>query len=260
MLALLLGLLVVVLVPPLTEDGDAPPVGMLLISGFSIGVVVSGALYWTLIRDLELPSAVAVYALSFNSLVVIVKFVFAPHGIYQVNRQVSFTGLFNLGDPVGTAGAAVLVLLLYLTVYWLIYRRFRAKLVGGRAIKLRDRIIAKRTPLLAVMGGAVLMAMAGGGILLAIPLLGVASGFEYLRFVFTSAASLVIALALGSATVLANMAFKQTAERAALIGDVALIASFFWIGLCFLALYHVLWVVYLLVLTSIWPLKVVVPK
>jgi hypothetical protein len=36
--------------------------------------------------------------------------------------------------------------------------------------------------------------------------------------------------------------------------------SFFWIGLYFLALYHVLWVVYVLVLTSTWPLKVVTPK
>ena len=36
--------------------------------------------------------------------------------------------------------------------------------------------------------------------------------------------------------------------------------SFFWVGLYFLALYHVLWVVYVLVLTSIWPLKVVTPK
>ena len=45
-----------------------------------------------------------------------------------------------------------------------------------------------------------------------------------------------------------------------LVGDAALLVSVFWLGLGFLALYHALWVVYVLVLTSIWPLKVITPK
>jgi hypothetical protein len=43
-------------------------------------------------------------------------------------------------------------------------------------------------------------------------------------------------------------------------GNAAVLVSFFWLGLYFLVLYHVLWVVYVLVLFSLWPLKVVVPK
>lgn len=185
---------------------------------------------------------------------------FEPDAIYEVNKEVAFTGSLNVGDPLGTVAAAILVLLLYVAVHWLVYRRLRIKVLGRRGRKLRDRIISKRRPLLIVLDGAVLMAMGGGGVVLLIPLVGVSSGVQYLEFVFTSAASLVIALALAGATALANMAFRDAAERAALVGDVALFVSFFWIGLAFLALYHVLWVVYVLVLTSIWPLKVVVPK
>lgn len=37
-------------------------------------------------------------------------------------------------------------------------------------------------------------------------------------------------------------------------------SGFFWVGVSLLAVYHVLWVVYILVLTTIWPLRVVVPK
>jgi hypothetical protein len=59
---------------------------------------------------------------------------------------------------------------------------------------------------------------------------------------------------------LAALAFKGTADRAEAVGDAALLVSFFWIGLAFLALYHVLWVVYILALTVAWPLRVVVPK
>jgi hypothetical protein len=44
------------------------------------------------------------------------------------------------------------------------------------------------------------------------------------------------------------------------VADVGAIVSLFWLGLGFLALYHVLWVVYVLVLGSIWPLRTVTPK
>jgi hypothetical protein len=86
------------------------------------------------------------------------------------------------------------------------------------------------------------------------------AGFEYLDFVFSSTLSLLIGVVLACATGLAAMAFHTASDRARVIGDASLFMSFFWAGLFFLALYHVLWVVYVLVLTSIWPLKVVTPK
>ncbi len=42
--------------------------------------------------------------------------------------------------------------------------------------------------------------------------------------------------------------------------DYGTIVTVFWLGLGFLALFHVLWIVYVLVLGSIWPFKTVVPK
>jgi hypothetical protein len=36
--------------------------------------------------------------------------------------------------------------------------------------------------------------------------------------------------------------------------------AFFWVGLAFLAIYHVVWVIYIVALTALWPLRVVVPK
>jgi hypothetical protein len=151
------------------------------------------------------------------------------------------------------------VLLLYVAVYWTIYRIFRRRL-GSQAKRLRERLIASGEIIAAAVGASILLAMAGGAIVLLVPLIVVGSGFDYLRFVFTSATSLFIAVVLALATALVAMAFKETAERAALVGEAALFVTFSWVGLCFLALYHVLWVVYILVLTSIWPLKVVVPK
>jgi hypothetical protein len=39
-----------------------------------------------------------------------------------------------------------------------------------------------------------------------------------------------------------------------------LLVNVFLVGLVFLVLFHILWVVYILVVTSIWPLNTVVPK
>ena len=86
------------------------------------------------------------------------------------------------------------------------------------------------------------------------------SGIDYLRFVFSSGVALAIVIVLAAASVLAGMAFKSVAERAEMYGNAAVLVSFFWLGLYFLVLFHVLWVIYVLVLFSLWPLKVVVPK
>jgi hypothetical protein len=72
--------------------------------------------------------------------------------------------------------------------------------------------------------------------------------------------SLAAGAALAFAVALAGLALTSTAERARAIGDATLLASLFWVGVAYLALYHALWVVYVLVLTSLWPLKVVTTK
>ena len=49
-------------------------------------------------------------------------------------------------------------------------------------------------------------------------------------------------------------------RRPELVADIGAVVTLFWLGLGFLALYHVLWIVYVLVLGSIWPLRTVTPK
>jgi hypothetical protein len=44
------------------------------------------------------------------------------------------------------------------------------------------------------------------------------------------------------------------------LGDATLLAGFFWLGLALILLYHVMWVVFLLTLVSIWPFRTYTPK
>jgi hypothetical protein len=261
---ILLAFGVSLLVVRLTPSGGGeriPPLRPLLLTAILVTAVMSVALYLSVHRDLGLPVRVAVLAACFNGLILVVKFVLAPRGLYQVNRDVDLTSFAPLNDPVGAALAAGFVFLLYLLAFWVIYRVARRRLaivMGSPRTPKRDRG-RSRYLVLGLVAGALVFS-GGAGIVLVIPLVVASGGLEYLRFVFASSMSALIALALAGATALAAAAFNDTAERSRVLGDASVLVSFFWLGVYLLALYHVLWVVYILVLTSIWPLKVVVPK
>jgi hypothetical protein len=74
---------------------------------------------------------------------------------------------------------------------------------------------------------------------------------------------LAIVVALVLALILAWKTFDQAevhSARGARLGDATLLAGFFWIGLSMITLYHVMWVVFLLMLVSIWPFRTYTPK
>ena len=143
-------------------------------------------------------------------------------------------------------------------MYVVLYRFFRSRIEHLAAQDPVPRFVGGRGLVIGIVV-LVLLGIGSGGAIL-ILLLPVFGGLDYLDFVFSSGVSLLVALALAGATALAALAFDASSKRAHALGDATMYMSFFWVGLYFLALYHVLWVVYVLVLTSIWPLKVVTPK
>ena len=196
--------------------------------------------------------------------IVIVKFSLAPRGLYEVNREVAWESLFSLGKTELVLLAAVMVLLLYLAVYWLIYRYYRHRLKARPTRKtLLSRLEGpelRRGLVVAGLGVVALMATGGSALVVVLPLVFASSGVQYLTFVFSSGVSLLIALALAGATALAVRSFGSATEHASLTRDASVITTVFWLGLALLAVYHGLWVVYILALATIWPLRVVVPK
>jgi hypothetical protein len=254
-----LSLAVVMFVPrTVSSSGDVPPVGMLLTTATVVGVICAALLYWGLHSDLGLPATAAVYAVAFNVLVIVVKLGLAPHGFYEVNQSRDLDGLFSIDNGLMAMLAAAAIFVLYVAVYLALYRYFRVKVEHLAPDDPIPRLVSGRALVIAVVVGTFLLIASGGALLLV--LVPIAAGFDYVNFVFSSSLSLMIGIILACATVLAAAAFNSTADRARIVGDASVFMSFFWVGLYFLALYHVLWVVYVLVLTSIWPLKVVTPK
>jgi hypothetical protein len=254
-----LSLAVVIVVPrTVASGGDVPPVGMLLTSATIVGVICAALLFWGLRSDLGLPATTAAYAAAFNVLVIAVKLALAPHGFYEVNQAKELDGWFSIDNGVMAMLAAATVFVLYVSVYLVLYRSFRVKVEHLAPEDPVPRFLSGRRIALGVVVLTFLLIASGGALLLL--LVPIAAGFEYLDFVLSSSLSLIIGAMLACATALAAAAFNSAADRARLVGDASVFMSFFWVGLYFLALYHALWVVYVLVLTSLWPLKVVTPK
>jgi hypothetical protein len=250
---------VVALLPhTVSGSGAVPPVRMLLETAVIVSVICAAALFWGIRSDLGLPAKVAVYAVLFNTLVIVVKLTLGPHGFYEVNQIRNLESGFEIDDGLAAVSAATAIFVLYAGVYVVLYKFFRSRIEHLAAEDPIPRIPGGRGLVIGIVVLVLLGVGSGGAILiLLLPLFG---GLDYLDFVFSSGVSLLVALSLAGATALAALAFDASSRRAHALGDATMYMSFFWVGLYFLALYHVLWVVYVLVLTSIWPLRVVTPK
>ena len=90
---------VVSLVPrTVSGGGSVPPVRMLLVTAVIVSVICAVALFWGIRSDLGLPAKVAVYAVLFNTLVIVVKLTLAPHGFYEVNQTKNLTSGFEIDN------------------------------------------------------------------------------------------------------------------------------------------------------------------
>lgn len=256
LLAFVLATAAVTVVPRLADgSGGGPPLATLVGVGGLVAVATGAGMYVVIRRDLRLGTAIAVFAVGYNVLIVAVKFVLGPFGLYEVNKQEPLSEAFApLGTTEGTVLTALVVGALYIGAYGLIYRVVRHRMaderMSGRGVKL----------VAIVVGTLVVGSVVSGGAMAIILFLLFGDALNYLWFVYTSSASALVAVALAIATILVSFVFGKASERERVVGDATLVASVFWLGLAFLALYHVLWVVYILILTTLWPLKVVTPK
>lgn len=235
---------------PGDNGGETPPADTLLLVAVTIAFVTTVALWLGLRLDLGFPTAVIVYTVGWNVLVVLAKFAFGPEGFYEVNQHVDIDAtLPTLDTPEGAFLGSVVIFAFYAGALYTIYRACRGEgALGGRLL------------VGAVLFVAIASAAAVGSVIFVLPILFAAPAIDYLHFVFTSSVSLLVGLTLAGALVLATLAFRSAAERARVLGDTAVLVNLFWVGLAFLAMYQALWVVYVLVLTSIWPLKTVTSK
>jgi hypothetical protein len=231
------------------SGGDAPPLAALALIGTIVTGVTTAALYAIVRRDLDVPRGIAIaFAIAF-ALIGVVKFVLAPFGLYEVNAVRSLDAFVGtVGDVGGATLTAAVVFGLYALVYTIVFRVTHPR--------RGDRPIDARTILIVLLALGVLTVTGIGFVALML----LTAPRQYLEFVFSSGAGLLVGASLAGAAILIASVFRRIARRPDLVAGVGAVMALFWLGLGFLALFHALWLVYVLVLGSIWPLRTVVPK
>lgn len=181
-------------------------------------------------------------AVGYSALVIAVKFGLGPIALYAANDVNN--GFLLLNEPLPYAGLAAIAAFLYGGAFFVLYLVYRSRL-GPKIGRLP------------VAAGAVqlLIAMFVLAIVGVVTLFGLGGFIEYSFTVLLSAVGLLIALALLGAILLAGKAFSEASDQVVATRNVSALAAFAWIGLAFIAAYHVLWFVFALVLISLWPLR-----
>ena len=257
----LAGSVVVITVPRLFIRPERPGFAVFLLTGLTAVVLTAGLFGYIYRLGMGFGRSVLVLAAGYNALIAAVKLGLAPAALYQANREQAFDAA--LADPNRVwfyLGVGSGVLLLYLLVFGVMYgvfrRRFRRRSLPSESPPEQRGRWSNRT---IVIGVVVLVAIAAS-FLWIMPVVYVGfPTFSYLFYIFSTFGA-AITLALILAAVLAYKSFDEVEKRAVRLGDATLLASFFWLGLALIVLYHVMWVVFLLTLVSIWPFQTYTPK
>jgi hypothetical protein len=257
----LAGAAVLVAVPGLLAGPERPGFAVFLVAGLTVIVLTAGFFGYIYRLGMGFGRTVLILAAGYNALIAAVKFGLAPAALYQANREQAFDDA--LGDPNNLwfyLGVGSGVLLLYLLVFGVMYgvfrRRFRRRALPSEPPPEQRGRWSNRT---IVIGVVVLVAFAASFLwIMPVVYVGLPTVY-YLLYIFTTFGA-AIALALILAAVLAYKSFDEVEKRAVRLGDATLLASFFWLGLALIVLYHVMWVVFLLTLVSIWPFRTYTPK
>ena len=233
------------------NPGAATP-GVISFLGVGLAVLaVTAALLFAGLRRVLPRSGVFLGAtFGYNALLVAVKFGLGPLALYA---QSEHSGLWVLSTSQGGFFAliafpalAAVTALLYGLAFFLLYLYFRSRL--RRKLGINVRIEQGFVALLITM--FVIGATAG---LTGIGLLGFLEYF--MSFFAVPLLIVVLALALVGALMLCIAAFSEVTAQAEVMRNVTLLSTFAWVGLAFIAAYHILWLVFILTLVALFPLK-----
>ena len=253
--------LVLALTPRLFTGPERPGFAVFLVAGVAVVALTAGLFGFIDRLGMGFGRTVLVLAAGYNALIAAVKLGLAPAALYRANDEQAFDA--SMADPNGLyfyllAGFGVLLLyaLVFAAMYAVFRRRFRRRLPSSESPPVRR----KRLPGWVIVAIVVACVALAASFLWLVPVLYVGlPTISYLAYVF-SAFGAAIALALVLAAVLAYRTFDEVEKRAVRLGDATLLAGFFWLGLALIFLYHVMWVVFLLTLVSIWPFQTYTPK
>ena len=236
-----IGLTIVVRVQDRT--GQVPPTSMFAAAGIAMSLLA----FVTVTAAAQRAGAPYRAAIALGggfAAIAIAKFGFGATALFQGNRDEEIQNIGGL-----TSGGLIVVIalaigMLYVAAVWLLAVSFRpAPPPDGPSWR----------PLVAIV-------LLGLGAAVVTAFFVTSAALQYIAFALTGLEAGVIAIALFVATTFVAVAFSDTAKRARAIGSLSMYVTVAWIAIAFVLVFHVLWVVFLLAVVALWPLRSVTPK
>ncbi|MFZ8847999.1 MAG: hypothetical protein ACO2O4_02045 [Minisyncoccia bacterium] len=272
-----LSILAISLIPKLDTSKEMPGIITLLGVGLVIILLTSWFIYFGIRSTLSLSKQVVLYTLIYNILVIIVKFILVPLNVWTINRKIEFIfwgekDFSYLYIPL----IGLITFILYFLVFKFIYEKFKSRIteesILGIELEQREKQQKHNQTRLKILLSILLFLIINLVLILvfnlnytllflfcllpAINYICAIGILEYFTLLITPTFySFLIAICLVAAIYFTNRTFKSLTDQISIIRDSTILASFFWIGVILLGVYHFIWVVYFLVLLSTWPIK-----
>jgi hypothetical protein len=222
-------------------SGKVPPTSMFAAAGLLMSVVAMVTVTVAAWRSgIALRAAIALGG-GFAAIAV-AKFAIGPTALYHGLAKTEIQDPLGLGARGSVWAIAVVVCLLYTGVILLIASWLRPA--------------SSHSP--RVSTGVVLIALALVGIVVGAFLND--APINYLGFALTGVGATALAIALFVAATLVGVALRDTAKQAKAVGTASVYLTVVWVAIAFVLVFQVLWIVFLLAVVTVWPLRTVTPK
>jgi hypothetical protein len=231
-----------------TSGADHPD--YLVIAGTGAVMIALSSLFLAYAsRVIGLGAAWLGLALLTNALILGGKLVLGPFAFYQTT--------FVAGDPFMNVRSLAFFPILAAGVF-----AVQAGVLGSLYAWARGRVTRALGPEMSAFRRADLVtALLTVGLALGIPVLLFSSlsliGYTMVVAAATGGGAVVVVLL---ATGTAGSTVWEAARQSISVKDTAIVTTVSWLALSMLLVYHIVWVVFMTVLVSLWPLKVVAPS
>jgi hypothetical protein len=239
---------------------------LLQLSATGIVVIVLSALFiaWSS-KILKLSAAWMILVTLFLSAVAIIKFIIVPKALYAETFRIDSGGLFNFAfDPNKTATyiwVSIVSFLILAGLYWVFYRLYRTEVIevaSNKRAKSTTTVSQRITLGVVIVVTLVFIAIGSGALSLLVffPLVAFQSFSTYFITIATNE-GLALFVTLVLAAILAFRSIQVSSHDAIATKQPMLIVSAAWLALSVLLLFHIIWIVYMTVLITLAPFKVV---
>lgn len=226
------------------DPANVPPAWLFAVSGIVVAGIGGFAVWLASTQSRLVPRAAIALGAGF-ACIALAKFALAPFGFFDRTRARTIELVVSQQTLIVVVGLGVLVLYVVAIVVIRLVARGRF----ADAPKLRTATVV-----------GVLLGLLAIGFALPVILLVVAGPAYYLSLVFTSAIGVGLIAALMAATGLVTGAFLTAEDRAQVLAHASMLATATWIAIAFVVLFQALWIVFMLTLLAVWPLRTVTPK